>query len=418
MRILINESQLGVIKEAFSVGLINIITEKFRHTNPDVDEDKIREYIKRFDEIKGSPNVKEKDITKYTWDQLVTVIVDNSNKKIKAGKVTDDISKQDLVYQREGLEIYKGETSEGCIRYGNGYNFCISSRGEDNMYKIYRNETNKGTPYFIFDKTLTNEPVEDRFDYTFKDPKHLIVLIAFYGENDGIETPDGYTFEDGPNNGASNIYYSLTAAGNKGTYYFSDYKSIVDRFPKLSQIKELFQPLDITPKETEMNNAESVLESDLVSLNRKDSTLSYFIRFTTLRDIENEDNKKILVYILKGGRTLHEVIPPAIKDGKISHYDYSKVLLTDEQDVQNYIDKRITNFKKQSLTIANQIIPDGVHRDKSAEFINAQVNSENYKIIPYNLEDGYKNFTQYVGNVVKTYKKYKESINDINFRYK
>jgi hypothetical protein len=46
------------------------------------------------------------------------------------------------------------------------------------------------------------------------------------------------------------------------------------------------------------------------------------------------------------------------------------------------------------------------------------VNSENYKIIPYNLEDGYKNFTQYVGNVVKTYKKYKESINDINFRYK
>ena len=65
MRILINESQLGVIKEAFSVGLINIITEKFRHTNPEVDEDKIREYIKRFDEIKGSPNVKEKDITKF-----------------------------------------------------------------------------------------------------------------------------------------------------------------------------------------------------------------------------------------------------------------------------------------------------------------------------------------------------------------
>ena len=74
MRILINESQLGVIKEAFSVGLINIITEKFRHTNPDVDEDKIREYIKRFDEIKGSPNVKEKDITKYTFEQILALL--------------------------------------------------------------------------------------------------------------------------------------------------------------------------------------------------------------------------------------------------------------------------------------------------------------------------------------------------------
>jgi hypothetical protein len=417
MRILINESQLGVIKEAFSVGLINIITEKFRHTNPDVDEDKIREYIKRFDEIKGSPNVKEKDITKYTWDQLVTVIVDNSNKKIKAGKVTDDISKEDLVYQQEGLEIYKGETSEGCIRYGNGYNFCISSRGEDNMYKIYRNETNKGTPYFIFDKTLTNEPIEDRFDYTFKDPKHLIVLIAFHGENDGIETPDGYTFEDGPNNGASDIYYSLTAAGNKGTYYFSDYKSIVDRFPKLSQIKKLFQPLDITPKETEMNNVESELESDLVSLNRGDPR-KYFIRFTTLRDIENEDNKKILIYVLKGGRTLHEVTPPAIKDGKIEHFGYSTVLLTDEQDVQNYIDKRITNFKKQSLAVANHVIPDGVHRDKNSEFIKANTNPKNYKIYPYDLEDMYSHIPVYVTNVVRIYKKYKESINDINFRYK
>jgi len=405
MRILINESQLGVIKEAFSVGLINIITEKFRHTNPEVDEDKIREYIKRFDEIKGSPNVKEKDITKYTWDQLVTIIVDKSNKKIKAGKVTDDISKEDLVYQQEGLEIYKGETSEGCIRYGNGYNFCISSRGEDNMYKIYRNETNKGTPYFIFDKTLTNEPVEDRFDYTFKDPKHLIVLIAFYGENDGIETPDGYTFEDGPNNEASEIYYSLTAAGNKGTYYFSDYKSIVDRFPKLSQIKELFQPLDIVPKEMEINSAEYELEQRLVILNR---SYSYrLLTFSTLRDIENVNNKKILIYVLKGGRTLHRVISPSIsKDGKIIYPDASDELLTDEQDVQNFIDKKIEDNKKRNVNNENE------------KNVTVRMNSENYKIIPLSLLGYSSNFPNYVTKVVKLYKEYKESINDINFRYK
>jgi hypothetical protein len=404
MKILINESQLGVIKEAYSVGLINIMTEKFLHSNPDVDEDKIREYIKRFDEIKGSPNVKEKDITKYTWDQLVTVIIDNSNKKIKAGKVTDDISKQDLVYQQNGLEIYKGETSEGCIRYGNGYNFCISSRGEDNMYRVYRNETNKGTPYFIFDKNLNNEPVEDRFDFTYKDPNHLMVLIAFQGENDGIETPDGYTFEDGPNDDVSDIYYSLTFAGNKGTHYFSSYKSIANKFPKLGKLKQLFKPLDIVPKEVEMNDAEDELESSLMYLNSKNA--SRLITFSTLRDIENEENKKVLVYILKGGKTLHKVTPPAVTNGKIVYNDYSTTICTDEQDVQNFIDKKIESVSRRDVN------------DENKQYISANTNSDNYRIRPIELNGSNSEFIQYVTNVVKFYKKYKESVNDINFRYK
>jgi len=404
MKILINESQLGVIKEAYSVGLINIMTEKFLHSNPDVDEDKIREYIKRFDEIKGSPNVKEKDITKYTWDQLVTVIIDNSNKKIKAGKVTDDISKQDLVYQQNGLEIYKGETSEGCIRYGNGYNFCISSRGEDNMYRVYRNETNKGTPYFIFDKNLNNEPVEDRFDFTYKDPNHLMVLIAFQGENDGIETPDGYTFEDGPNDDVSDIYYSLTFAGNKGTHYFSSYKSIANKFPKLGKLKQLFKPLDIVPKEVEMNDAEDELEKSLMYLNSKNA--SRLITFSTLRDIENEENKKVLVYILKGGKTLHKVTPPAVTNGKIIYNDYSTTICTDEQDVQNFIDKKIESISRRDVN------------DENKQYISANTNSDNYRIRPIELNGSNSEFIQYVTNVVKFYKKYKESVNDINFRYK
>jgi len=404
MKILINESQLRVIKEAYSVGLINIMTEKFLHSNPDVDEDKIREYIKRFDEIKGSPNVKEKDITKYTWDQLVTVIIDNSNKKIKAGKVTDDISKQDLVYQQNGLEIYKGETSEGCIRYGNGYNFCISSRGEDNMYRVYRNETNKGTPYFIFDKNLNNEPVEDRFDFTYKDPNHLMVLIAFQGENDGIETPDGYTFEDGPNDDVSDIYYSLTFAGNKGTHYFSSYKSIANKFPKLGKLKQLFKPLDIVPKEVEMNDAEDELESSLMYLNSKNA--SRLITFSTLRDIENEENKKVLVYILKGGKTLHKVTPPAVTNGKIVYNDYSTTICTDEQDVQNFIDKKIESVSRRDVN------------DENKQYISANTNSDNYRIRPIELNGSNSEFIQYVTNVVKFYKKYKESVNDINFRYK
>jgi hypothetical protein len=404
MKILINESQLGVIKEAYSVGLINIMTEKFLAANPNVDEDKIREYIKQFDQIKSSPNVKEKDITKYTWEQLVNVIIDNANKKIKAGKVTDDISKQDLVYQQDGLEIYKGETSEGCIRYGNGYNFCISSRGEDNMYKTYRNEFNKGTPYFIFDRNLNNEPVEDRYDFTYKDPKHLLVLIAFEGENDGIETPDGYTFEDGPNDDVSDIYYSLTEAGNKGTYYFSSFKSIVGKFPKLAKLKSLFKPLDIVPKEREMNKAEDELEESLMYLNSK--ITNQVMTFSTLRDVENDENKKVLVYILKGGKTLHKVTPPAVADGKIYYRHYSTIMCTDEQDVQNFIDKKIESLKKQKID------------DKNRDYITANINSDNYRIIPIELSGSNSNFIQYVTNVVKIYKKYKESINDINFRYK
>jgi hypothetical protein len=152
-----------------------------------------------------------------------------------------------------------------------------------------------------------------------------------------------------------------------------------------------------------MNKAETELEQSLVRLNREpDYTL---VTFTTLRDIENEDNKKVLIYILKGGRMFHEVIPPAIVNGKITYFDYSKVLLTDEQDVQNYIDKKILDYKKRPVNKEN------------SEIIKLNTNPENYKIIPFKLEDRYKNFPQYVANVVKIYKKYKETINDINFRY-
>jgi hypothetical protein len=113
-----------------------------------------------------------------------------------------------------------------------------------------------------------------------------------------------------------------------------------------------------------------------------------------------------LVYILKGGKTLHKVTPPAVTNGKIVYNDYSTTVCTDEQDVQNFIDKKIESVNRQNVN------------DENKQYISANTNSDNYRIRPIELNGSNSEFIQYVTNVVKFYKKYKESVNDINFRYK
>jgi hypothetical protein len=165
-----------VLKE-YNEKFLNQITKKFQEEIPDLETDIIRVYINRFVQIKDSPNVKEKDITKYTWRQLESVVDSNQPKRIKTGKMNDGEPSGDsnLIYNENGLRIYLGKTKNACIKYGNGYSFCISSRGEGNLYFDYRHRQ-KGTPYFIFDDTKSSE--QDDIG-NFIDPDHLLVLFIF-----------------------------------------------------------------------------------------------------------------------------------------------------------------------------------------------------------------------------------------------
>ena len=212
----------------YSDKIINQLIDKFKQENPELDDNEMKEYINRFSQIKDSPRVTEKDITKYSWKDLETTVDANQPKRIKAGKINDGEPKDaNLVYNQNGLRIYVGKTKQACIKYGNGYSFCISARGGENAYGQYRYDE-RGTPYFIFNDRKSSKRRENG---TFVDPEHLLVLFV-------LEEPQlGYS---GGNYDVKNppVYYTITTANNDGdTEYnaFDDPKtvSVVDDYPEL-----------------------------------------------------------------------------------------------------------------------------------------------------------------------------------------
>ena len=210
----------------YSDKIINQLINKFKQENSNLETDIIKIYINRFAQIKDSSKVSEKDITKYNWKELENIVDSNQLKRIKAGKINDGEPSKDanLVYNQNKLRIYAGNTKQACVKYGNGYPFCISSRGGDNEYYNYRIEDN-GTPYFIFDDTKTSKQENGKFE----DPEHLLVIFH-------------YITEDGDVYGVSN-------ANNYGENTFSDFSKIESKFPKLKGLKNIFQFTEVDPKE-------------------------------------------------------------------------------------------------------------------------------------------------------------------------
>ena len=214
---------IDILKEELLNEYSNNIIKKFKSERPDLDKDTIIAYVDRFFQIQDSPKVSQKDITKYTWDDLEKIVNDNLPKRIKAGKLNDGEPSKDanLVYNQNNLRIYAGVTKEACIKYGNGYSFCISARGNDNRYSQYRIEQS-GTPYFVFDDTTTSEQY---LPGKFEDPDHLLVVFAY---------DNGYT---------------VTNANNDEGEGFDDFDDLEGSYPRLEGLENIFQPIEVNPKE-------------------------------------------------------------------------------------------------------------------------------------------------------------------------
>jgi hypothetical protein len=240
-----NKANNEIIKE-YSNKLVNDLTTKFKQEKPNLGVDIIKAYINRFSQIKDSPRVTEKDITKYNWKDLETTVDANQPKRIKAGKVNDGEPSKDanLVYNQNGLRIYVGKTKNACIKYGNGYSFCISARGNDNMYQDYRYEQG-GTPYFIFDDTKSSKQNEKG---DFIDPTHLLVIFKYSTEED-------------------RSLYTVTTADNPGEDEYNEFTYIESKYPRLKGLENIFKNVEIDPKEEAEYNLNRKYNSKLGYIN-------------------------------------------------------------------------------------------------------------------------------------------------------
>jgi hypothetical protein len=198
-----NFYQLYNLINEYGQNLIQTLTQKFQKEVPTLTPTIIKSYIDRFDRIKN--NLTEKDITKYTWKDLENTVDGYQPKqRIKAGKLDPTVSDANLLYNQDGTRIYLGKDKKSCIKYGNGYSFCISARGPGNMYGQYRIHQ-KGTPYFIFNDKL---PTTDN--------RHLMVLFVY---------KDTY--------GTGEKRYSLTLASNRpeDETGYNKLKDIIAKYP-------------------------------------------------------------------------------------------------------------------------------------------------------------------------------------------
>ena len=271
----------------YSDKIITQLTTKFKSEKPDLDDNIITAYIKRFSQIKDSNNVSQKDIMKYTWNDLEKVISDNQPKRIKAGKLNDGEPSKDanLVYNQNNLRIYVGPTKEACVKYGNGYSFCISARGGSNMYSQYRIE-NFGTPYFVFDDTKTSKQSSPG---KFEDPNHLLVVFVYNPED----------YEEG---GGLSEGYTITNADNSGEDYFESFNGVERYYPRLKGLENIFQPIEVNPKEKAEYDIELKYNDALLDVKRsykKDINIDDF-QFTKIGlangNIDNLINGKTQVY--------------------------------------------------------------------------------------------------------------------------
>jgi hypothetical protein len=103
--------------------------------------------------------------------------------KIKGDKPRDksnlkiDVDQNDIIAEDDNIVIYKGDSQDKCILYGQGYNFCISRRATGNMYSNYRGD-DESTFYFIYfknkpkssnDHIMVLDHYKDGYQWTFAD---------------------------------------------------------------------------------------------------------------------------------------------------------------------------------------------------------------------------------------------------------
>lgn len=424
MEILITESQLRVLlKEEYTEKIFQQLVDKFKQEVPNEDVSDIEYYIKRFDHIKNGPNITNKDITKYTFDELVNVVV-KSVKNLKPKSYKGDTA-LDLVYQKDGVEVYVSDEKEKCIKYGDGYNFCISSHGDDNLYSDYRYD-NYGTPYFIFNRNLESSKDEEYTDENvFYDPGHLLVLFIYqksifqknkhyYQDFVDHEEVDEKTYEN------MEEYYSISDADNNGEHYYISFDSIEKNYPWLTGLKDIFKHKDLSDKDKKIVAIEAYGEAMLGMINRgykvgDDECSKSFVRYTHYSELFKVVNDNIWGYnkwqeyleaYNDGIRKSHVVMKPGFVDDKLGH-QFGRVFFGDDyQEDANKFINHVINYYKHHLEGGTFVF--GAENLYS---MNIMIKPENYKIIECDWTPEFIDYMSKINALVNkiTFTKYKIS---------
>jgi len=149
----------GLINEAYPESTIQRFIKKFSEEAEDfnirITDDELRKYILRFDDIKNSPKIKEKDLDKYTVNALIRLARSSQFAGDEKDEEEEEDKTPDVIYQDNGITIWNGAKQDNCVTYGAGERWCITRPGGSN-WGGYRYGQGEPTFYLAKNNNLSD----------------------------------------------------------------------------------------------------------------------------------------------------------------------------------------------------------------------------------------------------------------------
>lgn len=209
------------------------------------------------------------------------------------GELNSAETDADLVYAKEPIEIFKGDSEHKCIRYGKNryYGWCISAT----MYSSYRFSDTRTSRmfYFVFDKSKPDTKTsndQDSFRKDFTDPYHAVVIhvlengkyIRTLADNRGDAPYDGTTWE-----GLGQHF-----EGPSGKDLWNKIKGLESVFKYISPSKEELRQAALSGKKLTIEQFSELPYEDKIQYVRvnaaKENVLTADLFKTLDKDLKNE----------------------------------------------------------------------------------------------------------------------------------
>ena len=208
------------LNEAYSERIINAFIKQFSEEADDlniaISEPQLRTYIERFDTLKNSPKITEKDLGKWSLSKLIRLVTST-----KGAEVPEEVeSTPDVVYNQDGLVIYNGSKEGNCLTYGSGEKWCIT-RGSFGNYRYDASRKNP-TFYLVKDNNLSDS-----------DRKSFFVVV--------VGSDNTYKVSDRSNNDV----------GGRGTEWerWESWSFVEQNFPSVRGLRSVFKYIPLSSAE-------------------------------------------------------------------------------------------------------------------------------------------------------------------------
>lgn len=159
------------LNEAYAPSVMTKLIDKFKEEaddlNIEINDEQLKKYIERFDVLKNSPKIPEKDLFKYSLSQLIRLVTSSKGAETPE---TADIT-PDVVYHNDDdtIVVYNGSKEDNCINYGRGERWCIT-RGSYGSYR-YSEDRSYPTFYLAQNNNLSNSDPLSFVAIQVRDPK-------------------------------------------------------------------------------------------------------------------------------------------------------------------------------------------------------------------------------------------------------